>query len=199
MLIIHHRRNTIAELEATSPEYGVEIDLRSRGADLILAHDPFVGGQLFSAWLGHYRHRFLIVNVKEEGLEKAALELLAKAGVTDFFFLDQSFPFLLKTALSGERRSAVRVSEFETIHTALNMARLVDWVWVDTFTHLALDGDEARRLKSAGLKLCLVSPELLGRTGAEPIRQIRGELASRGIVIDGVCTKTPESWTRDPE
>lgn len=194
LIVIRHRCNTIAELEAVSPALGVEIDLRSQGTDLILAHDPFVTGEKFADWLPHFRHRFLILNTKEEGLEKVLLRMLEKAGIGDFFFLDQSFPFLLKTTMSGERRCAVRVSEFESVTTALAMAHLVDWVWVDTFTHLGLSANEARQLKQAGLKLCLVSPELLGRSGPDHVHAIRDELRSRTIEIDAVCTKTPELW-----
>ncbi|WP_459862299.1 PI-PLC domain-containing protein [Endothiovibrio diazotrophicus] len=197
-MIIRHRCNTLSDLQATPPELGVEIDLRSRDGELILAHDPFVTGERFADWLTAYRHRFLIVNVKEEGLERAVLARLAEHRIEAFFFLDQSFPFLLKSALAGERRCAVRVSEYESVETALRLAGRVDWVWVDTFTHLALTGEEAQRLQQAGLRLCLVSPELVGRSGSAPVAAMRAELTTRGIAIDAVCTKTPEAWAGAP-
>ena len=41
--------------------------------------------------------------------------------------------------VQGRRASgAVRISEFESIETALTLAGKVDWVWVDCFTHFPL-------------------------------------------------------------
>lgn len=193
-MLISHRRNTLAELLATPTKYGVEVDIRSFGKRLVIHHDPFVEGEDFVAWLDHYRHGTLILNVKEEGLERRLLDLMAEHGIEDFFFLDQSFPFLVKTASLGERRCAVRVSEFEHIETALSLAGKIDWVWVDCFTRFPLSADDAVRLREAGLKLCLVSPELQQRTGDDEIPRLRALLAERRIDPEAVCTKRPERW-----
>lgn len=195
MKVIAHRRNTLAELLATPVEYGVEVDIRSYGERLVMHHDPFVEGEDFVEWLDHYRHGTLILNVKEEGLEQRLLGLMAKRGIEDFFFLDQSFPFLLKTALQGERRCAVRVSEYEHIDTALTLAGKIDWAWVDCFNRFPLSGADANRLRQAGFKLCMVSPELQQRTGEGEIPALRALLAERGIVPEAICTKWPERWT----
>ena len=194
MQIIRHRRNTIAELAATPPSLGIEVDIRSFGDRLITHHDPFVEGDPFEAWLESYRHGTLILNVKEEGLEERLLDLMRRHGIGDFFFLDQSFPFLVRTARRGESRCAVRVSEFESVETALGLGDMVDWVWVDCFTRFPLDRASADRLRAAGFKLCLVSPELQGRTAAEDVGALRAHLAEQGIAADAVCTKTPERW-----
>jgi hypothetical protein len=194
MKLIAHRRNTVAELLATPVHYGVEVDIRSFGERLVIHHDAFVEGEDFIHWLDHYRHGTLILNVKEEGLEQRLLDLMKKKGIEDFFFLDQSFPFLIKTAKQGERRCALRVSEYERIDTALTLAGKIDWVWVDCFTRFPLSGEEAQSLRQAGFKLCLVSPELQHRTAAEEIPALRALLTDRGIVADAVCTKMPERW-----
>jgi len=193
MKIIRHRRNTLAELQATPADLGVEVDIRSQGADLVMHHDPFVPGEPFEPWIAAYRHGTLILNVKEEGLETRLLALMERHGIADFFFLDQSFPFLVKTANLGERRCAVRVSEFESIDTALSLAGRIEWVWVDCFTRFPLDAGQAARLQGAGLKLCLVSPELQGR-GTEGIADMRRLLEREGIAAEAVCTKEPEAW-----
>lgn len=194
MILVRHRRNTLAELRATAPELGVELDLRSRGDELIVHHDAFVEGERFRDWLAGYRHRLLILNVKEEGLEERLIALMRAHGIEDYFFLDQSFPFLIRTARHGERRCAVRVSEFESIDTALSLAGCIDWVWVDCFSRFPLDGAQARRLREAGLRLCLVSPELQGREATSEIPALRALLAREGIVADAVCTKEPDLW-----
>ena len=192
--IIRHRRNTRAELAETPRAYGVEVDIRSFGDRLVIHHDPFVDGEDFETWLETYRHGTLILNVKEEGLEQRLLGLMAKAGIERFFFLDQSFPFLIRTSRAGERRCAVRVSEYETVGSALRLAGMVDWVWVDCFTRFPLSGDEARELQAAGFKLCLVSPELQGRP-LETVADFRRDIADRGVVPEAVCTKAPELWS----
>ena len=194
MELIAHRRNTITELRATPVKYGVEVDIRSQGSRLVIHHDPLVNGESFEDWIEAYRHGTLILNVKEEGLEDALLGIVARRQIEKFFFLDQSFPFLVKWARAGERRCAVRVSEFESVETALALAGKIDWVWVDCFTHFALTGDEADQLKAAGFRLCLVSPELQGRDPQSEIPALAALLVERGIRADAVCTKRPELW-----
>ena len=189
-----HRRNTVDELRGTSTSYGVEIDLRTDAGEVVLHHEPFSGGTSFRAWLADYDHAGLIVNVKEDGLEDAVLALLAEHGVEDFFFLDQPFPTLVKTGRRGERRCAVRVSEFEPVAQAVAVADLVDWVWVDCFTRWPLTAADVEALAAAGLRTCLVSPELQGRTDPAEVADLARSVAGVGLVPDAVCTKRPEQW-----
>lgn len=194
MEIIAHRRNLSSELAATPKEYGVEVDIRSFGPDLVIHHDPYVKGTLFEEWIDLYRHGTLILNVKEEGLEERLLKLMQQRGIDRFFFLDQSFPFLIRTARTGERRCAVRVSEFEAIETAIAVAPMIDWVWVDCFTKFPLSVADTRRLKEHGLKLCLVSPELQGRPPEASVGAMRQEIKGFEEAFDAVCTKRPDLW-----
>ena len=172
MKLIAHRRNTLNELISTPEKYGIEVDVRSYGNKLVIHHDPFIEGESLEDWLEAYQHGTLILNVKDEGLEARLIELMKTHGIADYFFLDQSFPFLIKWSNAGERRCAVRVSEFETIETALTLAGKVDWVWVDCFTHFPLSQQDAQKLKNAGFMLCLVSPELQGRSAEIEIPQL---------------------------
>jgi hypothetical protein len=194
MKIILHRRNTIAQLQETPPAFGVEVDIRSQGDALRIHHDPFADGESFDDWIAHYHHQTLILNVKEEGLEGRLLALMTEHQISDFFFLDQSFPFLVKTSRTGESRCAVRVSEYESIDTALTLSRQVDWIWVDCFTRFPLDVESADRLVEAGFKLCIVSPELQGRDVSE-ISEMRNLLDKFEILPDAVCTKVPALWS----
>lgn len=194
MIIICHRRNTIEELKTTEPQFGIEVDIRSRGDLLYTHHDPFAEGTPFADWLKCFHHNTLILNVKEEGLEDRVLALMRRHNIENFFFLDQSFPFLVKTSRAGERRCAVRVSEFESVETALSLARRIEWVWVDCFSVFPLDGRSAERLVKAGFRLCLVSPELQGRDAAAEVPSLRRFLAAEGISPHAVCTKEPELW-----
>ncbi len=196
MKLISHRRNTLVQLNETPLKYGVEVDIRSHGDRLMIHHDPFVDGESFEAWLAAYRHGTLILNVKEEGLESRLIDLMQRAGIEDYFFLDQSFPFLVKYSRLGVHRCAVRVSEFESIQTALTLAGKVDWVWVDCFTQFPLGHDETRKLQEAGFKLCLVSPELQGRDAETEIAQLVQMLNERNIRAEAVCTKRPDLWEK---
>lgn len=209
MQIIHHRRNNVAELAETLPEYGVEIDLRNHGDDLLVTHDPFhTDATSFADWLKSYRHRFLIANVKEEGLEPRLVALLEQHGITEYFILDESFPFIRKYALQGLPNFALRVSEYESIDTPIKLARdlaaagkRVEWIWVDSFSGQLIDAEAAQRLRDAGFKLCFVSPEL--HHVSEPasweghIQRFLTQLHQVGEEAcwpDMVCTKLPSLW-----
>ena len=193
MEIIIHRRNTLDDLKVTSKEFGIEVDIRSYKEKLILQHDPFIKGDYFEDWIKYYQHGTLILNVKEEGLENKIIDLLSINNINSFFFLDQSFPFIIKTLNSGENRLALRVSEFESIETALNLKNKAQWIWVDIFSKFPLSKYEYKKLKDAKFKLCLVSPELQ-KLNHINIINLKSYLEEENILFDAVCTKKPELW-----
>jgi len=189
-----HQRNSISQLLETNRKYGIEVDIRSDGEQLIIHHDPFLKGEPLENWINFYNHGTLILNVKEEGLEERLISLLLLKGIDNYFLLDQSFPFLIKYANKGQRKCAVRVSEFECLETALNLSGKVDWVWVDYFSHFSLTEKDFRRLKDAKFKLCIVSPELQGHDPSVEIPKLFSILMEKNIVADAVCTKRPDLW-----
>ena len=193
MKIFHHRINTSAQLVEIPSIDGVEIDIRSSGQDIILEHDPFKEGQLFTEWLKHWQGQSLILNVKEEGIEDRTLEVLNAYTNLEYFFLDQSFPFLARTINSGNKNTAVRVSDLESIDTALLMN--CDWVWIDCFL-----GDWnflpgfIRRLQNNGRKICLVSPELVRDNTLNELQRLQDVLKDNNLFVQGVCTKLKALW-----
>jgi len=194
MLYIAHRINDINQLKQTPSDMGVEIDIRSTGQDLILQHDPFIPGTQFHDWLKYYQHQLIILNIKEEGLEERILSYLNEFNITNYFFLDQSFPFLVKSARQGQKQSAVRVSEYESIKTVKNLVGQVDWVWIDYFTKFPLDPSEVDELKQVGFQLCMVSPELQGYDPEIEISKLAHLFQSTEIKLDAICTKRPDLW-----
>ena len=184
---IAHRINTVRELQALPREFGVELDLRDCGEELILRHDPFGSGEKFADYLAEYQHGTIILNVKSERIEHKVIELLQQYKINDYFFLDSSIPMIFLLSMMGEKKSAVRFSEIESIETVLLMADKVDWVWVDCFSKLPIDRYSYQKLKQSGLKICLVSPELQGRP--EDISTYKKYLDSEEIVFDAICTK----------
>lgn len=194
MIFVAHRKNSINELINTPTDQGVEVDIRSYGNDLYISHDPFLLGPHFKDWIKHYQHQLLILNVKEEGLEESLISIMDENKITNFFFLDQSFPFIVKWVNKGEKRCAVRISEYENIATALSLAGKSEWVWVDVFTHLPITSEDAQKLKNNGFKLCLVSPELHGRDPNKEIAKIRSQIKAQKIRFDAICTKRVDLW-----
>ena len=190
MQLIAHRKNTIEELEATPKEYGIEMDIRSFGNRLVVHHDPFVDAVDFEEWIKHYNHKTLILNVKEEGIEYRVKNIVETRGIKDYFFLDLSFPYLIKMINTGEKRVAVRFSEYESIETVMLLSGRVDWVWVDCFTKMPLSTTIYQEI-SQHFNLCLVSPELQGRALSE-ISVFKQLLKNKKI--DAVCTKRPDLW-----
>ena len=190
MLLIEHRVNTLAHLQRTPRDRGVEIDVRDYDGELRLVHDPLESGERLEDWLAGYNHALAIFNVKCDGLEPRLLKLAGQYGLENFFFLDVANPSLVSLVRGGERRVAVRYSEYEPIEFALAFAGQADWVWIDCFTRLPLDPHSYARLRQH-FKLCLVSPELQKHPRAR-IADFRRQLAD--MPMDAVCTDYCEDW-----
>ena len=193
-LLVAHRRNLPGELAQTPAHLGIEMDIRSFGDRLVVTHEPFDAGVDFEEWLEGYHHAFLVANVKEEGLEDRVEAALAARGIEQWAYLDQSFPFLVRSLRRGESRCMVRVSEFESVRTALAMDSRPQWVWLDSFTGALPPVDDLAALAGSGFRVMLVSPELQGRDPEAEIGSIRERLGEAGLVLDAVCTKRPALW-----
>ena len=190
MLLIEHRVNTVEHLRRVPRDRGVEVDVRDGGGRLELSHDPFEGGERLDEYLRSYEHAFIVFNMKCDGLEGDVLAHARARGISDLFLLDVAAPSLVRLARAGERRLAVRFSEYEPVESALALAGRVDWVWVDCFTRLPLDPDRYALLRPH-FRLCLVSPELQRHPRAE-VRTYRESLAS--TPVDAVCSDFCEDW-----
>jgi len=194
MKIYEHRINQMNKLRAVNPDRGVEIDIRSSNCNIVLAHDPFTSGELFSEWLKCWKGQSLILNVKEEGLEESILELLKNYDVKDFFFLDQSYPSIRRLINLGISKLATRVSDFEDINTAIKSGS--EWIWLDSFTgNWNYLPDTLKLINGMGHKTCLVSPELQRTDSEIELKELKELIKVNNLEITAVCTKHPESWT----
>ena len=191
MLIVEHRKNTIEELKSVPYHHGVEIDIRSKGNKLVLHHEPFCEGTDFEEWLEYFNHALVILNIKEEGVEKKVQSLIDKKGINNYFYLDLSFPFLVELVNAGQKNIAARLSEYESIETCLALAEKIDWVWVDYLDSFPLNEESYQRL-IRHFKICLVSPELVGRENK--IKEVQKHISE--MKIDAVCTKLPQTWQK---
>ena len=162
MEIIIHRINKIINLKKIPRKFGTEIDIRSKGSDLILNHDPFCDGEKLIDYLDEYRHGTLILNIKEAGIEDNVLSLVSQRNhIKSFFMLDVESPYLYTASRLGERNIAIRFSEVESIQTVINYVNYVDWVWIDTNTMFPIKEKHIEILNQ--FKSCLVCPERWGR------------------------------------
>ncbi len=121
---IAHRINKISDLKSLPTSFGVELDLRDYNGKIVLEHDPFdyQSSDDFEEYLRHYHHQTMILNVKSERIEAEVLNLVKKYQVVQYFFLDSSFPMIVKLASNNEKNIALRFSEFEGLDPIRNMA-----------------------------------------------------------------------------
>jgi hypothetical protein len=192
---IFHRSNSLSQAALVKKPSGAEIDLRLSFGEVIVAHDPYESGCTFKDWLKVFSGDFVVLNLKEMGLQEIVLtELQNQRPELNYFFLDLAMPDLLKSLALG-MNCAARISEFESI----DVIQKVDapWYWLDSFTGNwdflnRIDGQADLKNK----KFCLVSPELQGRdleTGTES-REIIKTLNNLSLPLNAVCTKNPIFW-----
>ena len=88
MILVAHRINTIDKLKKLDKKYGVEIDIRDKGKNLFIVHDPFKKGILLKSFLKHYDHKLIIANIKSERIEDSVIKIFNKLNIKNYFFLD---------------------------------------------------------------------------------------------------------------
>ena len=197
MIKILHRVHDIKILRKLPEHIGVEVDIHALGKKLIVAHDAFEGGLDFKKWLKACGKRFVIFNIKEEGIENKVLKYVSETEVKDYFLLDLSFPSIIKLANKNEKSIAIRISEFEPIEMANRMKEKVDWIWLDCFQGFPLSQEEVISINKIGLRICLVSPELHGLPRSEKDIILFQKLIKKyQLNIDAVCTKFPNLWEK---
>lgn len=190
-MLISHRINFLNSQSAAdvfSVADGIEFDIRDSNGQLIVQHDAFQEGQPFSEFLPFCPpNKFYIVNVKAEGIEELAIEMLTNHGIYHFFLLDCGMPSIIRLGRKGERRLAVRFSEYESFETVVAVAPYVSWIWVDVFTRLPITQILVERARTLGLRICLVSPELQGQP--EKRDEYLAFCKDNDIRLDAICTK----------
>lgn len=161
MEIIIHRLNKIKDLKKTSDNFGAEIDIRTNGSNLVLSHDPFVKGDKFEDYLENYKHKTLVLNIKEAGIENDVLNLVKKNFIKSFFLLDVEMPYMYSATKKGQKNIAVRFSEYENIFLTNQFKNKLKWVWIDTVTILPINKKNKNILNK--FNSCIVCPERWGR------------------------------------
>lgn len=171
MEIISHRGYWLSNEEKNSPdafirsfisEFGTETDFRDRLGEIVISHDPSVGGEMLLTdllLLTGSLQPTLALNVKADGLALPLMRILEHFEYANYFVFDMSGPEYLSYKNAGHPTYA-RVSELE--QPDLEVLK-PDGIW--------LDGLMADRWRIEWLKLnaprelrvAIVSPELHGR------------------------------------
>lgn len=203
MEIISHRgfwqtaqeKNTKAAFQRSFDSgYGTETDVRDRLGDLVISHDPAVGGEmLFEEFLKLAANTMptLALNVKSDGISQRISETLHQMKYQNYFVFDMSGPEFLAYKKAGHP-TFTRVSEFEKPDLAKVAAA---GVWLDAF-----ENDEWRvewllqNILPNG-RVAIVSPELHGRAHRDFWSALKlSNVHSRQDVL--LCTDLPDEASK---
>lgn len=184
MIIIIHKVNTIRELLDIDKSFGVEIDIRSYGKDLILNHEPMHRGELLEDYLSYFNHKYIIANIKESGVEKKVIEIFKKFKIENFFLLDVEFPFILDSYNLDFKKIALRFSDYEYLDFNKKFNQYFNWLWIDTYKDPSFD--ILINEKIAKIKKCLVCPERWNRP--EKISEYKSIIDNYNLKLDAVMT-----------
>lgn len=161
MIIVAHRINNLFLLKKIPVNFGVEIDLRSYKKKIILNHEPFKGGIELKNFLKFYKHKLLIANIKEAGIENNVIQILKKFKIKNYFLLDVEQPFIWSSVEKKFKNIAIRFSENEDIKNAKQYIGKFKWIWIDTKTKFPVNKKNYKIINK--FKSCIVCPERWGR------------------------------------
>ena len=183
MHILKHRINTIQEIDQ---QFDIEVDVRDYNNEIVIAHDcPTKNSMKLTDFLKHVNHNSLLaINIKSSEIEQELLKIIMDNRITNYFTFDWPVPSLLK-AINKKLICAFRLSEYEK-----EITPNCSWVWLDAFHSIWYDEIFLNSLKSKGLKISIVSPELHNRKSELP--KVK-EIVKSGKV-DAICTDLPDYY-----
>lgn len=145
--------------------FGVETDIRELGGELVISHDPPVYktmsvDRFFKLYTNYISRPTLALNIKAGGLQAALKSMLDMYQITNYFVFDMAVPDGL-TCLKYGMNTYTRHSEYEPVPPYYEKAC---GVWLDEFDGHWLTDDIIERHLSSVKEVCIVSPELHGRS-----------------------------------
>jgi hypothetical protein len=160
-------RNTINSLVNAHIEgFGVELDLRDRGSQIVISHDiPTKGSELFDSYLNelkenHYNNNTTIaINIKADGLSRKIKKIINEYNISNYFTFDMSNPEMLRYNNAGVI-FFTRLSEYEMSPVLEKEAM---GIWLDAFNKEWYSIEDINLIVASGKRICFVSPELHGR------------------------------------
>lgn len=172
---------------------GIETDLRDANGCVVIAHDLPTGGEMtldeFLSLAARYpESRPLALNIKADGLQRLVSEALARHAIHDAFVFDMSVPDTLGYVRHGVPLYT-RCSEYEPSPACLDQAA---GIWLDAFNDEWYDWQLVRGWLAAGKAVCIVSPELHGRSHHEWWEELRANQLHDEPLLE-LCTDFPDN------
>ena len=196
MIKIQHRVNSLKKLKNINEDFGVEIDVRSIKKKLILNHEPFQNAVLLNKFLKKFNHKFLILNVKEEGIENLILNFVKKNKVKNYFLLDVTIPKIFQFIKNKKKSNfCLRISKFEKLSDLNFFNKNIEWIWIDTFDSKIPLNVRDLKIYSKRFKLCLVSPELI-KTNSINLNKFIKINKYKLNFFSAVCSKKIKTWEK---
>ena len=199
MIVLSHRgwwrdpaeKNSWAAFNrALDAGFGLEVDVRDQAGDLVIAHDPPVGGDLipFSDLVDLYRSAgqpgALAVNIKADGLRPLLPKSLTSDPLKRCFFFDMSTPEAVGY-LAHDFAVFTRHSELEPHPAYYDRAA---GVWMDGFDSDWVAREDVEAHLGREKAVALVSPELHGRDHGPAWKRWAG-LCHENLMV---CTDYPD-------
>ena len=202
MIVLGHRgywnnpleKNTEAAFRrAFSQGFGIETDVRDLAGTLVISHDPPQGAEMTFERLLQIHSEYdaklwLAINIKADGLQKPLQKILCAYRISNYFVFDMSVPDLLGYIQAG-LCTFTRESEYEKELAGYNQ---VQGVWLDEFHGHWIAEDIVFRHVTEQKKVCIVSPELHGRSYMNEWTEYKRIKIKNGLDSIMLCTDYPE-------
>jgi len=177
--------------EAFANGFGVELDVRDEGSEIVVSHDmansknKTLLENVFELYrsIGCERCR-LALNIKADGLSEEIDKLIRDYSVLNYFTFDMSIPELIRYKLVGMNYFSRR-SEFEPATILEDGAA---GIWLDSFDSDWYLNSNLKDIASTGKEICIVSSELHRREHWKQWAAIRNFEYKSGTML---CTDKP--------
>lgn len=173
--------------------FGTETDVRDLHGRLVISHDIPVNTAMsienYLSDLAHFKCHGLTqaLNIKSDGLAIPLANYMRECAHPWFVF-DMSIPDMVQHLRVGNPCFA-RMSEYENFPLAF--VGQIKGIWLDAFKSTWYSTEVIQSLLDHGLQVCVVSPELHGRSDYEGLwRDLRSISANKGLIL---CTDLPEA------
>lgn len=170
--------------------FGTETDVRDLGGVSVISHDPPKGGELsYADFVGLAAEGLftLAINIKADGLASVVCDAMAGIDRTRWFVFDMSIPDT-RAQLDAGNPVYMRMSEVEPDPPYLDRAA---GIWLDAFQEDMWRIEAGEALRTRGIPICIVSPELHRRQHLEFWGALKRSPLARdaGVIL---CTDLPE-------
>jgi len=184
------QNNISAFIRAHESGFGVELDVRDRDSQIVIAHNsPNNESVLFSVYLDELNHKkhtnhTIAINIKADGLSGEIKSLIVKYNLSNYFTFDMSIPEMLRYK-NARLNYFPRLSEYETKFIMMDNA---SGIWLDAFKSEWYNKEYIDKLMRTDKHICVVSPELHGRDHTHQWALIKGFNDQNNLML---CTDKP--------